>query len=193
MQRRQHCDGGVLQFALTLGRCVGEPVAAKGVGHDVGRHHTLDVVHQEEGRAQNVAGRLEPAHPRDRDIGQLSDHPYHVELVVEPVCREDLDVLGGGCDPGHQLLRYRPAVLLPAGGQDDGLRRHAGRVHTAFHGYLRRRAAGQDRRQPLRHHRGQGGDIAAGALKFVDFVEHRFVGHSALSSLRLLPAAITIR
>ena len=144
MQRCQHSDGGILHFALTLGRRVGKPVAAEGVGHDVGRHLALDVVHQEERCPQDVAGRFEPAHPRDRDVGQLANHSYHVELVVKPICREDLDVLGGGRHPGHQLLCHRLAVLLPAGGEDDGLRRHAGRVHAAFDGYLWCRSAGQD-------------------------------------------------
>ena len=104
MQLGQHPDGGVLQFALTFGGRVGEPVAAEGVGHDVGRHHTVDVVHQEEGCSEDVAGGLEPAHARDGDVGQLADRPYHLELVVESIRGKDLHVLGGRRHPGHQLL-----------------------------------------------------------------------------------------
>ena len=115
MQLGQHLDGGVLQFALLLGGRVGEPVAAEGVGHDVGRHHAVDVVHQEERGAQDVAGGLEPAHPRDGNVGEFADLAYHLELVVESVGRKDLDVLGGGRHPGHQLLLDRLPVLAPSG------------------------------------------------------------------------------
>ena len=126
MQRRQHPDGGVLQLSLLLDRCVGEPVAAEGVGHHVGRHHAVDVVHHKERRAQHVAGGLDPTHPRDRDVGEFGDLSYHFELVVEPVGREDLHVLCGGRHPGDEFLFDRLPVLLPVSGQDDGFRRHAG-------------------------------------------------------------------
>ena len=43
---------------------------------------------------------------------------------------------------------------------------------------------GEHRRQPLRHHRRQRGDVAgAVALQSVDLVEHRFVWHEAASIL----------
>ena len=96
------------------------------------------------GRPQDVAGVLDPAHPRDRDVGQLADLPDHLELVVKSIRREYRHVLGGGRHPRHQLLLDRLAVLLPARGQDDGFRRHSGGVHAALHGHLaasRRRAA----------------------------------------------------
>ena len=115
MQRGQHLDRGVLQLALALDGRVGEPVAAEGVGHDVGRHLAVDVIHQEERCAQHLAGGLEPAHPRDGNVGQLADLADHVELVVESIGREHRDVFGGGRDPRHQLLLDRLAVLAPSG------------------------------------------------------------------------------
>lgn len=183
----QRCDGGVLQLALALGGRVGEPVVTERVRHDVGRHHALDVVHQKERSSQHVAGGLDPAHPRDGNVGQLSDQPDHFELVVKPIRREHRHVLGGRRHPRHQLLLDRSPVLLPPRGQDDGFRRHAGGVHATFHGHLGCRPTGQHARQPARYHRRQGGHVAARALESVDGSDCRFVGHK-----RLPGAAITL-
>ncbi len=61
----------ILQLALALGGRVGEPVVTRHwPRHDVGRH--LDVVHQKERSSQHVASGLDPAHPQDRNVGQLS-------------------------------------------------------------------------------------------------------------------------
>ena len=81
---------------------------------------------------------------------------------------EHRDVGLGGRDPGHPLLFPGRAVLGPAAGQNDGLRRHSVGVDTAFHGDVRGDAARHDGGQPLRQHRGQGGDVPARALQVVD-------------------------
>ena len=99
-----------------------------------------DVVHQEELRAQHGARRLEPPHPRHRNIGQLADLPDHLELLVHPVRREHRHVLGGRRDPRHPLLLVPSTVGLPASGQDDGLRRHPVGVDAALDGHVRFRA-----------------------------------------------------
>ena len=186
MQLCQHFDGAVLQFALTFDGCVGEPVIAEGVGHDVGWYDAVDVVHYEKRCAQDLAGRFEPAHRRDGDVGDFADFPDHFELMVESIGGEDLHIFGGRGHAGHQLLLDGLSVLMPAGGQDDGFRRHARRVDAAFDGDLRCRAVGQDGRQPLRHHRWQGRDVSAGSLKVLDVVDGGVRGHGCLHSLRLM-------
>ena len=172
---------------LLLGGRVGEPVAAERVRHHVGRHDAVDVIHQEERRTEHVARVLHPPDAGDRHVGQFADQSDDVELVVQAIGREHRHVRGARGDAGHPLLLRRLAVLLPLPGQDDGLRRHPVGVDAAFDGHLRGRPAGHDGGQPLRHHRGQGGDVAGGVLEAADVFDSRFVGHG-------LPfRAITIR
>ena len=59
VQLRQHLDRGALQRGLLVGRGVVEPVVAEGVGHHVRRHGAVEPAHQEERRAEHVAGRLD--------------------------------------------------------------------------------------------------------------------------------------
>ena len=160
-----HLDGGVLQFALLLRCGIGEPVVAERVGHHVGRHDAVDVIHQEERGAQHLAGVLQPAHARHRDVGEFAGQPHHLELVVQPVPRKHRDVGLGGRDPRHPLLFPGVAVLGPAAGENDGLRRHSVGVDAAFHRDVGGDAARHDGGQPLRQHRGQGGDVPARALQ----------------------------
>ena len=118
VQFRQHLDGGVLQLALPFDGSVGEPVAAERVWHDVGRHDAVDVVHQEERRAEYVAGVLHPPDAGDRHVGQFADEPDDVELVVQPVGGKDRDVLGARGDARHPLLLVgvgRPAPTRRSG------------------------------------------------------------------------------
>ena len=178
VQLRQHLDGRVLQCALLFGCGVGEPVAAEGVGHHVGRNDALDVIHQEERGAEHRALGIDPAHLRYRHVGEFLDQPDDVVLVVHPVLGEHRHVFGGGRHPGDPLLLDLLAVLGPAAGQDDGLRRHAVGVDAALDGHLRLDPAGHDRGQPLRQQCGNGADVATRALHVVDFdLDVRLVGH----------------
>ena len=52
------------------------------------------------GVPSTVAGGLQPAHPRDRDVGEFADQPHHLELVVQPVRREHRDVVARWARPG---------------------------------------------------------------------------------------------
>ena len=187
VQLGQHVDGVVLKRALRLRGRIGEPVVTERVRHDVGRNHTRHVVHQKELRAKYLAGRLQPPHKRNRDVGLLADQPDHVELVVHPIRREHRHVLFGGRDARHPLLFVLLTIRLPTSGQDDGLRGHPVGVDPALHGHLRRYAAGHDRRQPLRHHVGQRADISTGVLESADVVDSRFCGQGSSSGI------ITIR
>src|ERR1700691_5703832 len=101
MQLGEHADRCVLKLALALDGCVGEPVATEGVGHDVGGHLAVDVIHQKERRAQDFAGGFQPAHPRDGNVGDLADFADHLELVVESMPLST--VISGVASPGRTV------------------------------------------------------------------------------------------
>jgi hypothetical protein len=188
MQLGDHLDRAVLQFALTVGRRVGEPIVAECVRHYIRRHLTLDVVHQEERRAEHRTRRFQPPHPGHRDVGLLADEPDDVELVVHPIRREHRHVLRSGRHPRHPLLFAALAVLVPAAGQDDGLRGHTVGVDAAFHGDLRCDTAGHHGGQPPRHHVGQRAQITTRVLEAADILDSRFSSHKFF-----LRPVITIR
>ena len=191
VQFGQYPDSGLLQFALFGRGCVGEPVPAERVGHDVRRHHSLDMVHQEERTAQQFPGGLDPAHLRHRDLGECRNQPQHLVLVVHPVGGEHRDVSRGRRDPGHPLPLDRCTVLGPAAGQDDALRGHAVGVDTAFDFHLGFDWGGHDGGQPLRQGGGKATGVTTRALQSVNVgLDARLVGHIVLRSLRYAPAAI---
>ena len=82
VQPGERRDRAVLQPALLLGAGVVQPVVAEVVGQHVGRHRAVDPVHQEERRAEHVAGRLDPADLRHRHLGPLAGEPHRVVLVL---------------------------------------------------------------------------------------------------------------
>ena len=88
---------------------VGEPVVAERVRHHVGRHLPSTWSIRKNG-CRGPTGGLQPAHPRHRDVGELADQPDHLELVVQPIGREDRHVVFGRRDPGHPLLLRGAAV-----------------------------------------------------------------------------------
>ena len=121
----------VLQAALVLGGRVVQPVVAEVVGQHVLRHDPVDAVHQEERRAEHLAGRLHPAHGRHGHVGLLGDDPHRVVLVLERVVGEDRQVLGRRRDARDVLADACLAVLGPGDVEDDRLRRHAVGVDAA--------------------------------------------------------------
>ena len=177
MQFGDHLDGAVLQFALTLGRGVGEPVVAERVRHHVRRHLALDVIHQEELGAEHRTCRFKPPHPRNRDVCVLAHQPDDVELVVHPIRREHRNVLRGGRHPGNPLLFPALPIFVPAAGQDDRLRRHAVGVDAAFHGDLGCDAARHHGGQPTRYHVGQRADVSTRMHQAADIFDSRFSRH----------------
>ena len=177
MQVGDHLDGAVLQFALSLGGGVREPVVAECVRHHVRRHLALDVIHQEERRAEDRARRFQPPHAGNWDVGLLADQSDDVELVVHPIRREHRHVLRGGRHPRHPLLFPALPVLVPAARQDDRFRRHAVGVDAAFHGDLGCGTAGHHGRQPTRHHIGQRADVSTRMLESADIFDSRFSRH----------------
>ena len=73
VQPGQHAHRVVLQPLLLLPRGVEEPVVAEGVRHHVRRDDPLDPVHEEERRAEHLAGRLDEPDRRHRDLGVVAD------------------------------------------------------------------------------------------------------------------------
>ena len=141
-------DRAVLQLSLLLPRGVEEPVVAEGVRHDVRRDDPVDPVHEEERRAEHLAGRLEEPDRRHRDIGVVADVLDGVVLVLEVVAREDRDVRGGRRHPRDVLALTGPAVLGPGRVEDQGLRRHAVGVDAAVQRDLGVGALGEQPGQP---------------------------------------------
>ena len=164
VQPRDHVDGRVLQPALVLGRGVVEPVVPEVVGQHVLRDHALDPVHEEERRAEHLAGGLHPADLRDGDVGGLADDPDRVVLLLERVGREDREVVGGGRDAGDVLPHAPLAALGPGDVEDQRLRRHAVGVDAAVQRDDRVGAVGQHRPQPPRQSGRQGARVPARAL-----------------------------
>ena len=105
VQLGEHLDARVLQAALVLERRVVQPVVAEVVGQHVLRHDPVDAVHQEERRAEHLAGRLHPAHGRHGDVGLLADDPHRVVLVLERVVGEDRQVLAPPARRGRRTRR----------------------------------------------------------------------------------------
>ena len=97
----------------------------------------VDPVHQEERRAEHLAGRLEQPDVRHRHVGPLADDPHRVVLVLERVVHEDRELVGGRRDPGDVLAVLALAVLGPVGVEDQRLRAHAVGVDAAVQGDLR--------------------------------------------------------
>ena len=153
-RRRWSSTGGVVQ-----------PVVAEVVGHHVLRHHAVDAVHQEERRAEHVAGLLHPAHRRHRHVGELAGDPHGVVLVAQLVAREDRHVLLRRSDPGDVLPAALLAALGPGRVEHQRLRRHAVGVDAAEQRHLRVRAGGQLRGQPPAEQCGKRGRVAARALE----------------------------
>ena len=149
VQPGDHRHGAVLQPPLLLGARVEQPVVAEVVGQHIGRHHALDPVHQEERRAEHVAGRLHPPDRRHRHVAVLGRQPHGVELVLQPVRREDGHVLGGRGHSGDELALAPLALLGPRGVQDQGLGRHPVGRDAGVQGHRRLRAVRQLGGQPL--------------------------------------------
>ena len=124
VQPGDRLDRAVLEPALLLGLRVEEPVVAEVVGQHVGRHRSLDAIHQEERGAEHVTGRLHPANRRHRHLAVLTSQAHRVELVLETVRREDRHVLGRRRDPGDVLSLAGFALLGPRRVEDQCLRRH---------------------------------------------------------------------
>ena len=140
VQLGQHLDGGVLQFAPLLGGRVGEPVVAERVGHDVGR---------DDARRRSPSGRTgcraprrsapatAPAGPGRRSVRRPAGSPRTGGPAGTTGTPGRLGSVGA--TRATHFCSTGLAVLVPAAGQDDGLRRHPVGVDAAFHGHLRRR------------------------------------------------------
>ena len=180
MQLGEHPDRCVLQLALVFDGCVGEPVAAEGVGHDVGRHHR---------RRRNPSRRT--VYPALRRCSPASAPGGQERRSARRLCGSPR--IGGPV--GTSGTPGRPRRWAPPGPPTSALpacRPRSQRavrmmvsddmpvgVHAALHGDLGRDAAGQHRRQPLRQHRGQRRDVAAGTLQSVDFFDAGSFGTGA--------------
>ena len=177
VQPGYHRDGVVLQTPLLRGTGVEHPVVAEVVWQHVGWHGALDPVHQEERRAENVAGRLHPPDRRHRHVAVLSCQPHGIELILQPVRREDGHVLGGRSHSGDELALALLALLGPGGVQDQGLGRHPVGRDAGVQRHRRLRGVRQLGGQPFCEHLRDVRCFTAGPL-------HREVRRRALAHLR---------
>ena len=184
MQFGDHLDGAVLQFALTSRpahrrtSCCRTCMASRRAGPDPRRSPS--------GRTACRAPSPSPRASAPAARGcRSSRRPAGSRRTDGPCGRtrtRGRPAAVGATRATHFSSRL-PAVLVPAAGQDDRLRRHAVGVDAAFHGDLGRYPAGHHCRQPPRQHVGQRADVTTRVLESADVLDSRFV------AIRILPSA----
>ena len=139
----------------------------------------VDPVHQEERRAEHLAGRLEQPDVRHRHVGALADDPHRVVLVLERVVHEDRELVRRRRDAGDVLARL--AARRP---RSRSRRRRASPSDMPLASMplcsvtFGSAPVGQRAGQPALEQGRDGGGVAGGALELE--VGGRPLGHGAL-------------
>ena len=121
---------------------------------------------------------LHPPHPGDRDVGQFADQPDHLELVVQPVRREDRDVLGSVgatrathfCSVGVPSSSHRPVRMMVS----EDIPLESTPLSTVTSGAT---PPGMTVDSHCDITAGQRADVPGRVLQAADVFDSRFVGH----------------